>query len=69
MKTSLLRTSKMMTSVSAYAYLWGKHDYNYNANPFAPLGCKVEAHVTPGTRESWAPHTASGFYIGNTWEH
>jgi hypothetical protein len=45
----------------------GKHDYN--ANPFAPLGCKVEAHVTPNKRETWAPHTASGFYIGNAWEH
>jgi hypothetical protein len=50
---NMLRTSKMTPTVSAYAYLWGKHDYN--ANPFAPLGCKVEAHVTPGTREKW-PH-------------
>jgi hypothetical protein len=64
---NMLRTSKMTPTVSAYAYLWGKHDYN--ANPFAPLGCKVEAHVTPGTCETWAPHTASGFYIGNAWEH
>jgi len=47
--------------------LWDQH--NYNANPFAPLGCKVEAHVTPGVRETWAPHTASGYNIGNTWEH
>jgi hypothetical protein len=52
---NMLRTSKMTPSVSAYAYLWGEHDYN--ANPFAPLGCKVEVHVTPGTRETWAPHT------------
>ena len=64
---SVLRTSKITPSVSAYAYLWGKQDYN--VNPFAPLGCKVEAHVTPGTRETWAPHIASGFYTGNTWEH
>jgi hypothetical protein len=54
---------KMTPLVSAYAYLWGKHDYN--VNPFALLGCKVEAHGTPGTRETWAPHTASGFYIVN----
>jgi len=64
---NMLRTSKMTPSVSAYAFLWGEHDYN--ANPLAPLGCKVEAHVTPGTRETWAPHTASGFYIGNAKEH
>jgi hypothetical protein len=40
----------MTPSVSAYAYLWGKHDYN--ANPFAPLGCKVEAHITSDNRET-----------------
>jgi hypothetical protein len=57
----------MTPLVSAYAYHWGKH--HYNANPFAPLGCKVEAHVTPNKRETWAPHTASGFYVGNAWEH
>ena len=38
-------------------------------NPFAPLGCKVEAHVTPGVRETWAPHTASGYYVGHAGEH
>ncbi len=36
---------------------------------FAPLGCKVEAHVTPGTRETWAAHTTSGYYTENAWEH
>jgi hypothetical protein len=64
---NMLWTSRMTPSVSAYAYLWGK--CNYNANPFAPLGCKVEAHVTPDNRETWTPHTASSFYIGNVWEH
>ena len=63
----MLRRSKVTPTVSAYTYLWGQH--NYNANPFAPLGCKVEAHITPSTRETWAAHTASGYYIGNAWEH
>ena len=63
----MLRPAGMTPTVSAYAYLWGQHDYN--ANPFAPLGCKVEAHVTPGVQETWAPHTASGNYVGNAWEH
>ncbi len=49
---NMLQTSKMTLTVSVYAYLWGKH--NNNANPFAPLGCKVEAHITPGTKETWA---------------
>jgi hypothetical protein len=64
---NMLRRSKETPTVSAFAYLWGQHDYN--ANPFAPLGCKVEAHVTPGTHETWAAHTTSGYYIGNAWEH
>ncbi len=46
---NMLRQSKVTPTVSAFAYLWGQH--NYNANPFAPLGCKVEAHVTPGVGE------------------
>jgi hypothetical protein len=59
----------MTPSVSVYGYLWGKH--KYNANPFAPLGYKVEAHVTPDNhnQETWVPHTASGFYVGHVWVH
>ncbi len=43
---NMLRPAGMTPTVSAYTYLWGQHVYN--ANPFAPLGCKVEAHVTAG---------------------
>ena len=64
---NMLRTAKVAPNISAYAYLWGQHDYN--SNPFAPLGCKVEAHVTPGVRETWEAHTVSEYYTGNIWEH
>ena len=64
---NMLRPSRITPKVSAYAYLYGMH--NYNANPFAPLGCKVEMYKMPSVRETWAPHTVSGFYIGNSWEH
>ena len=57
----------MTPTVSAYAFLWGQHDYN--ANPYAPLGCKVEAYLYPDIRETWATHTASGYYLGNSKEH
>ncbi len=50
-----------------YAYLWKQYDFN--ANPFGPLRCKVEAHIKPAVRETWAAHTASGYYIGNVWDH
>jgi hypothetical protein len=39
------------------------------SNHFAPLGCKVKAHVVPEINKTWAPHIASGYYIGNTMEH
>ena len=64
---NMLRSARVAPNVSAYAYLWKQHDFN--ANPFAPLGCKVEAHIQPAVRETWAAHTASGYYIGNAWEH
>ena len=64
---NMLRSARVAPHVSAYAYLWKQH--NFNANPFAPLGCKVEAHIQPAVRETWAAHTASGYYIGNAWDH
>ncbi len=64
---NMLRPLQMIPTVSAYAYLWGQHDYN--TNPFAPLGCKVEAYLYPGIQETWAPHTASGYHLGNSQEH
>jgi hypothetical protein len=64
---NMLRPSRMTPTISAYAYLWKQHDYN--ANPFAPLGCKVEVHLVLSNCKTWAPHTASGVYIGNAWDH
>jgi hypothetical protein len=55
---NMLQQSMVTPTVSAYTYLWGQQ--NYNANPFAPLGCKVEAHIMPDVRKMWAAHTASG---------
>ncbi|KAL7476217.1 hypothetical protein ACHAW6_002093 [Cyclotella cf. meneghiniana] len=55
--------SKYVAAIKGYT-----QSHDYNANPFAPLRCKVEAHVTPGTKEMWAAHTASGYYIGNAWK-
>jgi hypothetical protein len=64
---NMLRPMRISPTILSYAYLWKQH--NYNANLFAPLGCKVEVHLVPSNRETWAPHTASGLYIGNAWDH
>ena len=64
---NLLRKSRVDPSKSSFAVMNGEHDHN--ANPFAPLGCKVEMHVVPGKRKTWESHTKTGYYIGNSWEH
>ena len=64
---NMLRPSRVVPKVSAFAYLNGEH--NHNQQPFAPLGCKVEIHVMPKVREAWAAHTTTGYYIGTSWEH
>ena len=64
---SLLRKSRVDDSKSAYEVLYGKHDYN--AKPWAPLGCAVEMHINPKNRKSWEPHTKAGYYIGNSGDH
>jgi hypothetical protein len=64
---NMLWPSRMTPTISAYTYLWKQLDYN--ANLFVPLWCKVKAHLVPLNRKMWATHTASGFYIGNTWDH
>lgn len=57
----------MDSTKSAFEVLYGKHDYN--ANPWAPLGCAVQVHVMPCNRKSWDPHTKAGFYVGNSVDH
>jgi hypothetical protein len=64
---NMLRRAMLTPALSAFAYLWGKH--NYNANPFAELGCKVDAQVTPGVQETCATHITHRYYSGNSWEH
>jgi hypothetical protein len=64
---NLLRKSRVDPSTSAYAALYGKH--NYDQNPWAPLGCAVEVHVTPNKRKTLGKHTMMGYYLGNSVEH
>ena len=67
MTLNMSRKSKMVPNISAHAYLHGQHDYN--AQPLAPLGCAVEMHVQPDVRETWAPHSVSGYNVGTSFEH
>ena len=42
---SLLRKSRVDSTKSAFEVLYSKK-HDYNANPWAPLGCAVQVHVT-----------------------
>jgi hypothetical protein len=48
---NMLQPAGMTPTVSAYAYLSGQH--NYNANPFAPLECKVNAQPQESVRHGY----------------
>jgi hypothetical protein len=54
-------------SVSAYMYTHGNHDFN--AHPFAPLGCAVQLFETPEVRKSWDSHSVNDWYLGTSMEH
>ena len=67
MTLNMLRPSNPVPTVLAHVYPHGQHDYNLH--PLAPLGCEVETRLKPTTRETWAPHSTSGFNIGTSFEH
>ena len=64
---NLLRQSRTISKVSAYAHHYGPYDFN--AHPLAPLGTAVEHHVKPNTRASFGMRSLSGWYIGVSLEH
>ena len=64
---NLLRQSKMVPKISAFAHVHGHHDYM--KKPFAPLGCAIEAHVKPDDRRTWDARSDAGFSLGTSMEH
>eukprot|EP00804_Cyclotella_cryptica_P013052 CCRYP_002364-RB/>CCRYP_002364-RB protein AED:0.23 eAED:0.12 QI:0/-1/0/1/-1/0/1/0/316 len=64
---NLLRQSNANPRISAYAHLYGPHDYN--ASPFVPLGMEALAHDKPHRRKTYAQHCSRGWIIGTSIEH
>eukprot|EP00957_Ditylum_brightwellii_P106028 8087814-Ditylum_brightwellii.AAC.1 len=64
---NLLCTSRVNTSLSAHAYLFGNH--NFNAHPLTPPGCKVVVHKKPGQRSFYGFYGTVWWYIGPTYKH
>ena len=67
MTLNMLQPVRCNPKVSAYAYLYGQH--NFNAVPLAPLGTKIIVHVNPTVRASWEFHGKVGWYIGPAHNH
>jgi len=63
---NLLRQSKVVPKISAFAHVHGHHDYT--KKPFAPLGCAIEAHVKPDDRNTWDTRSDAGFSLGTSME-
>ena len=63
----LLRKSRLNPKLSAWAYLFGNHDFN--RHPLLPPGTKIVLHAKPGKRTSWAFHGEQRWYIGPAIDH
>ena len=43
--------------------------FDFAAHPIAPVGTRVEIYESAEARESWAPHSSAGFYLGPSLNH
>ena len=64
---NLMRNSRINPRLSAWAYVFGNHDFN--RVPLAPPGTKIVLHSKPSHRKSWAFHGEEGYYIGPAQDH
>ena len=63
----LLMKTNINPKISAYAYLYGPH--NYNAHPFVPIGMEAMVHDPPNKRRTFAQHCSKGYVLGTSTEH
>ena len=63
----LLRQSNSNPKISAYAQVYGQHDYD--AAPFVPIGMETLVHEKPHRRRSFAEHCKKGYVLGTSFEH
>ena len=59
---NLLRQSLINPRISAWEFFQGPFDFT--KTPLAPIGCRVQIHAKPATRQSWDYRAKDGFYIG-----
>ena len=57
----------MNPKISAYAHVYGPHDYN--VAPFVPIGMETLVHDKPKRRGIFAEHYIKGLVLGKVFEH
>ncbi len=63
----LLWQSWLHTNLSAYAHVYGHH--NYNKHPFVPIGMEALVHDKPHKPWTYAEHCKKAFVLGTSTEH
>ena len=63
----LVRQTNANPKVSAYAYLYGPH--NYNAKPFVPIGMDTLIHRKPSKRKTFTQHCVKMWVLGNAMDY
>ena len=67
MTLNFLQRSRLQPKISAYTLINGQ--FNFNATPLAPAGCKIIIHDRKNERKSWARRGTPGFYISPAMQH
>ncbi len=63
----LLQQSRLHPNLSAYAHVYGHHDYN--KHPFVPIGMEALVHNKPHKRQTYAEHCKKVFVLGTSTKH
>ena len=63
----LIRQRNINPKISAFAYLYGPHDYN--AQPFVSIGMESMIHDKPSRIKTFAQQCSKGFVLGSSPEH
>ena len=64
---NILHSLNVAPNVSMHIY--HRRQFDYNQNPLAPLGCRVQFHSKPTKCWSWGKHSCDGWYMGASEEH
>ena len=63
----LVSQTNLNPKISAYAYVYGQHEYN--SAPFVPIVMESLVHDKPNKIKTFAEHCRKGYVLGTPFEH